>query len=89
VLPRFFYYWLRSKHGASAILGLAKGAVRERMMFKGLAKIEMPLPGIDKQFRFDAIYVATRNARSRLIAQQKELSALESALLRAAFSGAL
>ncbi len=89
LLPRFFYYWLRSQHGMSAILASARGAVRERMMFKGLAKIELPLPDIETQRRFDRIYVAARSARLRLISQQKELAALEPALLRAAFSGAL
>jgi type I restriction enzyme, S subunit len=88
-LTRFFYSWLRSKHGANAILSSAKGAVRERMMYKGLAKIEMPLPDLEKQQRFDGIYVATDGVRSRLIAQQLELDLLEPALLRAAFSGAL
>ena len=89
LLPRFFYSWLRSKHGARAILGTAKGAVRERMMFKGLTRIEMPLPNIEKQQRFDRIYVAADRTRSRLTAQQQELDALEPALLRAAFSGTL
>jgi restriction endonuclease S subunit len=89
LLPRFFYYWLRSQHGVSAILASARGAVRERMMFKSLAKIELPLPDIEKQLRFGRVYLAARSARSRMIAQQLERTALESSLLRAAFSGAL
>lgn len=89
LLPRFLYYWLRSQYGASAILDSARGAVRERMMFKGLAKIELPLPDIERQLHFDRIYIASRIVCLRLIEQQKELAALETALLRAAFSGAL
>lgn len=89
ILPRFLYYWLRSRYGASAILDSARGAVRERMMFQGLAKIELPLPDIERQFRFDRAYNASQTARLRLNAQEQELAALQSALLRAAFSGAL
>jgi type I restriction enzyme, S subunit len=89
LLPRFLYFWLRSRYGADAILGSARGAVRERMMFKGLAKLELPLPDLDRQFHFDRLYVAVQEARARLSRQQQQLDALEPALLRVAFSGAL
>jgi type I restriction enzyme, S subunit len=41
---RWFYYWLRSQYGKTCINSLARGAVRERMLFNRLAdgKIELP-----------------------------------------------
>jgi type I restriction enzyme, S subunit len=89
LLPRFFYYWLRSQYGASVILDTARGAVRERMMFKGLSKIEMPLPDLKRQFRFERLFQSAQALRSQLIEQQLQLATLDAALLRAAFSGAL
>ena len=86
---RYLYHWLRSEHGESAILGSARGAVRERMMFKGLSKLEMPLPPIAALMRFDQIYGEVKNLRSRLESQLTELKALKLAVLRAAFSGTL
>ncbi len=65
LLPRFFYSWLRSRDGANAILDSAKGAVRERMMFESLAKIEIPLPDIDQQRRFEHIYGVIQDERAR------------------------
>jgi len=59
------------------------------MMFKGLSKLEMPLPPIAALMRFDQIYGEVKNLRSRLESQLTELKALKLAVLRAAFSGTL
>ena len=42
--PRWFYYWLRSGYGAEFIRTLARGADRERMLFRRLAAAEIFLP---------------------------------------------
>lgn len=47
--PSWFYCWLRSDDGASFIRGLARGAVRERMLFRRLAAAEIPVPPLDAQ----------------------------------------
>ena len=41
---RWFYYWLRSPEGERCIASLARGAVRERMLFNRLAEGEITLP---------------------------------------------
>lgn len=41
---RWFYYWLRSPYGEQCIASLARGAVRERMLFNRLAEGEIELP---------------------------------------------
>jgi type I restriction enzyme S subunit len=46
---RWFYYWLRSPHGHRCIVSLARGAVRERMLFTRLAKAEVELPDFATQ----------------------------------------
>jgi len=46
---RWFYYWLRSPLGHQSIVSLARGAVRERMLFARLAEAEVDLPDFDTQ----------------------------------------
>lgn len=41
---RWFYYWLRSPYGVQCINSLARGAVRERMLFNRLAEGSILLP---------------------------------------------
>src|ERR1035437_1445565 len=41
VHSRWFYYWLRSPYGKRCIESLARGAVRERMLFNRLADGEI------------------------------------------------
>jgi type I restriction enzyme S subunit len=42
--PRWFYYWLRSKYGEDLIRSLARGAVRERLLFKRLVPGVVTVP---------------------------------------------
>src|SRR5438034_308012 len=42
---RWFYHWLRGYEGAAFIRTLARGAVRERMLFRRLAEAEVEVPG--------------------------------------------
>ena len=46
---RWFYYWLRSPLGHQSIVSLARGAVRERMLFARLAEAEVELPDFKTQ----------------------------------------
>ena len=48
---RWFYYWLRSPFGAQFINTLARGAVRERMLFNRLADGVIDLPRFTDQQR--------------------------------------
>lgn len=41
---RWFYYWLRSKYGEDLIRSLARGAVRERLLFKRLVRGAVAAP---------------------------------------------
>lgn len=41
---RWFYHWLRSPYGERFIRSLARGAVRERLLFRRLALAELELP---------------------------------------------
>jgi type I restriction enzyme S subunit len=48
---RWFYYWLRSPFGVDCINSLARGAVRERMLFNRLSEGKIKLPSFDVQQR--------------------------------------
>jgi type I restriction enzyme S subunit len=48
---RWFYCWLRSPLGEDCITSLARGAVRERMLFNRLAEGEIDLPGYTIQLK--------------------------------------
>ena len=45
--PLWFYEWLRSLLGAQFISTLARGAVRERLLFERLAQGSIPVPPLD------------------------------------------
>ena len=75
---RWFYYWLRSPLGDRCIQSLARGAVRERMLFNRLAEAEIELPDFDIQMRASKALVETRRIRTALRAQLKEIDLLPS-----------
>ena len=86
--PVWFYEWLRSPyHGGQFIARLARGAVRERMLFNRLGKGLIPVPPLPAQEKFAALCIAARTAQDRITALQTELEALPNALLREAFNG--
>jgi type I restriction enzyme S subunit len=86
--PVWFYEWLRSPHhGGQFIAKLARGAVRERMLFTRLGKGIIPVPPLPAQEKFAALCVAARTAQEKIAALQTELEALPNALLREAFNG--
>jgi len=77
---RWFYYWLRSPLGADFIKKLARGAVRERILFGRLAGGRISIPPWSAQ----EIAVVRTAAEAELAAIQ----ALPAVLLREALSGA-
>jgi len=52
---RWFYYWLRSPLGHQTIISLARGAVRERMLYARLAEAEVEIPDFPTQKKFSLI----------------------------------
>ncbi|MBB5220176.1 restriction endonuclease S subunit [Amaricoccus macauensis] len=66
----WFYYWLRSPLGHECILSLARGAVRERMLFNRLAEAEVSLPDFDIQQDF----------ANKLRTAQFEINSIKSAI---------
>jgi type I restriction enzyme S subunit len=67
---RWFYYWLRSPLGHQTIVSLARGAVRERMLFARLAEAVVELPDYSTQTRFSLV----------LAEVQREIIAMKAAI---------
>jgi type I restriction enzyme, S subunit len=83
---RWFYHWLRSWRGEALIKSLARGAVRERLLFKRLAAASIRAPSIGVQVRTSA---AIRRVSEMLDLNRQSTLASEGqagALLRKAFS---
>lgn len=66
----WFYYWLRSPLGHECVLSLARGAVRERMLFNRLAEAEVPIPDFDVQQEFS----------QKLRVAQSEINSIKAAI---------
>lgn len=88
VHPRWFYYWLRSKEGEAFIRTLARGAVRERMLFRRLAEAEIEVPVYDSQLWFAWAIKFVERARSAAEAQLEAAQVLPAAHLRTVFESA-
>jgi type I restriction enzyme, S subunit len=77
---RYFYYWLRSPLGHRCITSLARGAVRERMLFNRLAKAEVHLPDFDTQQQVSKVLAAAKCQvtlmRSAILEQLNDLEQL-------------
>jgi hypothetical protein len=86
---RWFYHWLKSEFGEHFIKSLARGAVRERILFSRLADGVVSLPSWERQL--DAVrQMEGAPALNRSLTDQ--LAALDrypAALLREAFAGRL
>jgi type I restriction enzyme S subunit len=86
--PRWFYFWLRSGGGAAFIKTLARGAVRERMLFRRLSQAHIELPPWDAQLAVAGGLRMVSELRARVTGQLAAINSLPAALLRRAFSGA-
>src|SRR4051794_16289030 len=69
---RWFYYWLRSPDGEKCISSLARGAVRERMLFNRLAEAEVELPDFDTQKTVSKALSEIKRARMSIQTQLRE-----------------
>jgi type I restriction enzyme, S subunit len=86
VHPRWFYYWLRSSFGAAFIKTLARGAVRERILFQRLAKAEILLPSWDTQVKVAEKLSAIAQLKQSLEEQLTATNDLPEKLLHRAFN---
>jgi type I restriction enzyme S subunit len=82
---RWFYYWLRSTHGEHVIASLARGAVRERMLFSRLAEGAIELPPYAVQLAASRVLAEVRPLKARIEAQLREIELLPARLLAEAF----
>jgi type I restriction enzyme, S subunit len=70
---RWFYYWLRSPLGERCIQSLARGAVRERMLFNRLAEGEIELPDYVTQVKASRALAQIKSMRAVLLEQVANL----------------
>ncbi|MCS0631656.1 restriction endonuclease subunit S [Telluria mixta] len=82
---RWFYYWLRSPLGAACINSLARGAVRERMLFNRLAEGKIELPEFSVQQRASAALKELKAVRTAINKQLREIDLLPQKILTHAF----
>jgi type I restriction enzyme S subunit len=82
---RWFYYWLRSPEGERCIASLARGAVRERMLFNRLAEGEISLPPYEVQVKASQALADIRPLKTHVEAQLRDIELLPSRLLAQAF----
>ena len=83
---RWFYYWLRSPYGEQCINSLARGAVRERMLFNRLAEGTILLPPYQEQLRASKALTTLRPVKSAIQKQLKDLNKIPERLLALAFT---
>lgn len=82
---RWFYHWLRSPLGEQCILSLARGAVRERMLFNRLAEGSIELPSFMEQERASVALKELRPLRQAIEQQLREIDLLPKKILAQAF----
>lgn len=81
----WFYYWLRSPYGVQCINALARGAVRERMLFNRLAEGSILLPPYEEQLRVSKALAQLKSVKSGIQKQLDELNKIPERLLAQAF----
>lgn len=86
---RWFYYWLRSPYGVSCIASLARGAVRERMLFNRLAEGSIELPSYDVQVAAAKTLAELKPMRCAIEKQLAEINLLPGKILAKAFDAEL
>jgi len=82
---RWFYYWLRSPYGVQCINSLARGAVRERMLFNRLAEGFIQLPPYSEQVRISAALKQLQPVKAAIKQQLDDLNKIPERLLAKAF----
>lgn len=84
---RWFYYWMRSSYGEAFIKSMARGAVRERMLFRRLVEGKVLLPSYEVQARVSEQLTMVAQIEKPLREQLEALSAMPEMILTRAFSG--
>lgn len=87
--PRWFYAWLRSSFGETFIKQLARGAVRERLLFRRLANAEVAIPPLSVQWEVVERLRLVERTRRLLIEEGEGITKLPAAILHRAFSADL
>ena len=82
---RWFYHWLRSPLGEQCINSLARGAVRERMLFNRLAEGEIELPDFPAQEKASQALAQIKPVRAAIEKQMQLLELIPPKLLAQAF----
>lgn len=82
---RWFYYWLKSPLGEQCINSLARGAVRERMLFNRLAEGEIELPDFTVQEKASKALAQIKPMRAAIEKQMQELELIPQKLLAKVF----
>lgn len=82
---RWFYYWLRSPDGERCILSLARGAVRERMLFNRLSDGQIDLPPYPVQVAASQALAQIRPLKAKIEMQLSEIEVLPTRLLAQTF----
>ena len=82
---RWFYYWLRSPYGEQCINSLARGAVRERMLFNRLAEGSILLPPYPEQLRVSKALATLKPVKYAIQKQLDDLDKIPERLLAQAF----
>ena len=82
---RWFYYWLRSPYGVQCINSLARGAVRERMLFNRLAEGFIQLPPYAEQIRISSALKQLQPIKAAMQKQLGDLNKIPERLLAKAF----
>lgn len=82
---RWFYHWLRSPLGVQCINTLARGAVRERMLFNRLAEGGIELPSFAIQQKTSLALKELKPLRTAVQEKLQEIDLLSSKILTRAF----
>ena len=82
---RWFYYWLRSPLGEQCILSLARGAVRERMLFNRLAEGTIKLPDFAVQKKSAAALATLKPMKQAIARELNDINLLPQKILAQAF----
>lgn len=82
---RWFYYWLRSPLGQEYILSLARGAVRERMLYNRLKIGSIQIPDINLQKKASETLKKIKTMRQSIEEKLNELEKLPQKILAQIF----
>ena len=92
LLPKYLLRFLKSEYGLEAVVRHSSGAVRKRLYFSGLSKIELDIPSIEDQLnsinRFQIAEQATRFIQEHN-SNKVEIPLLKQAILQEAIQGKL